>query len=108
MILADLDDEELRDLAARLRPFLVDPGPAPGDALLTPQEAAQRVGVHVETVRRAVRSGALPARRAGRAVRIHADDLDRWLAGPAPRRERPRRYAARRSGSPFRDALDAL
>ena len=97
-----LSSSELRELADALRPYLrADP-----DALLTPREAAQRAGVHIETVRRAVRSGALPASHAGRAVRIQLGDLDAWL-GCAPRPE-PTQARRRRSSTQNRPLADAL
>lgn len=50
--------------------------------LLTTHEAAERVGVHVETVRRWIRSGKLPAAHTpGGELRILAEDLLR----PRPR-----------------------
>jgi excisionase family DNA binding protein len=59
--------------------------PAPGaeraratdDELLSPEEAAQRLGVHTQTVRGYIRDGRLPAFRiAGeRAIRIRRDDV---------------------------------
>jgi excisionase family DNA binding protein len=51
-------------------------------------EAASAKGVHPHTVRAAVNSGALPARRLARGFLIHRRDLERWT--PA-RRGRPRR-----------------
>ena len=97
-----LSPSELRGLADALRPYL-QTEPA---ALLTPREAAQRAGVHVETVRRAVRSGALPASHAGRVVRIEPGDLDAWLGGTQqPYRARTRR---RRSSAPRGPLADAL
>ena len=67
--LANLDEAALRALADALRPYLLDAEPEP-DALLTPQEAARRASVHVETIRRAVRSGSA-ALEAGRARGPH-------------------------------------
>lgn len=48
--------------------------------LLTPQDCAERCGVHVETVRRWIRDGRLPARRSATGrYRVRADDIDAFL-----------------------------
>lgn len=49
-------------------------------------QAADYAGVDVVTVWRARKAGMLRAGGVGRAVRIHRDELDRWLAagGDAP------------------------
>lgn len=115
-LLDDLDPATLDRLAEALLPRILtrlDAAPAtrPSDGprpLLSAAEAAELTSVSVETVRRAVRSGALPAGRAGRRLRIHADDLEAWLrAGerPAPA---PRPRARRRAGRPLADALARL
>ena len=69
----------------------------PAKRLYTATEAAELVGVNIETVRRAIRSGQLGvAGRIGRSPRISRDAIDRWLASTiemtdnGPRR-RPRR-----------------
>src|SRR5690348_5918007 len=65
--------EQLAPLvAAKLEP----PAERGRDALLTTREAAERSRVHVETIRRNVRSGDLHASRAGRALRIAPADLE--------------------------------
>jgi excisionase family DNA binding protein len=76
-----LDEFALHELAARLQPLL----PA-GEALETSKrlhtatEAAELVGVNIDTVRRAIRSGQLGvAGRIGRSPRISRDAIDRWL-----------------------------
>jgi excisionase family DNA binding protein len=58
--------------------------------LMTTQEAAQRAGLHVETIRHYIRVGHLPAHRYGRFYLVDADDLARLLANP-PKPGRPRR-----------------
>jgi excisionase family DNA binding protein len=54
------------------------------DALLTPREVAELVGVQPTTVRRWVREGCLPALRLGDAangpLRIRVSDLTRQLS----------------------------
>ena len=76
-----LDESALHELAARLQPLL-PAGEAleTGKRLYTATEAAELVGVNIETVRRAIRSGQLGvAGRMGRSPRISRDAIDRWL-----------------------------
>ncbi|UOT02267.1 excisionase family DNA-binding protein [Rhodococcus opacus] len=48
--------------------------------LITPHQAAERLGVEYSTIRRWIRSGKLPAfRLAGHAVRIDVADVDALL-----------------------------
>jgi excisionase family DNA binding protein len=56
---------------------------------LTPEEAAETLGVHVQTLRAYVRSGKLPALRlAGeRAIRIRRGDLEKVFDPVAPEKE---------------------
>jgi excisionase family DNA binding protein len=118
-LLDTLDDSALDRLAALLAPriWALAPDDAPGDGtarLLTCSQAAQHAGTHIETIRRAVRSGALPAGRVGRSPRIDPADLDAWLRGgmrtgstrPTVTATRARRPSARRR--PLGDALAAM
>ena len=59
---------------------------AAGRDFLTPEEAAETLGIHVQTLRGYVRSGKLPALRlAGeRAIRIRRADLEQVLEPLAP------------------------
>lgn len=80
-----LDDEGLRELAARLSPYLRDEpqdlGSANPGRLLTAADVAERAGVHVETVRRAIRAGDLQvAARIGRSPRVSALAVESWFA----------------------------
>jgi excisionase family DNA binding protein len=77
--------QELVDAAAELiaaaNPSHREPDKASNLArLLTMDEAAAIVGVHVETLRRAARSGALGAVKAGRNWRVTYSDLHAWLS----------------------------
>jgi excisionase family DNA binding protein len=49
--------------------------------LLTAKEAAKRLHVHVNTVKRMIRSGALPHYRFGERgdIRLSVEDVDAWL-----------------------------
>jgi excisionase family DNA binding protein len=62
---------------------LTSPAAAPTASAdyLSPEDAAEAMGIHVQTLRGYVRSGKLPARRlAGeRAIRIRREDLDKLL-----------------------------
>jgi excisionase family DNA binding protein len=49
------------------------------DGLMTTRAAAARCGVHPWTIRQAIRVGALPSVRLGRALRISVRDLDAYL-----------------------------
>jgi len=98
-----LDEDALRDLASRLLPYLETPDVGEHHArLLTAADAAERVGVNVETVRRAIRAGDLTvAARIGRSPRITVVALETWLADTSrnaggaatPRYRRPRRVS---------------
>lgn len=73
-LLATLDEQTLRALAERLRPYLDDqPGHRP---LLTPTQAAERLHLHPKTVVRMARDGRLPAVKIGTGWRFHPDQLD--------------------------------
>ena len=52
------------------------------DPLLTIREAAERLGVSIETVRRRIKAGELRVIRDGRIIRIHPDDLESYIADP--------------------------
>jgi excisionase family DNA binding protein len=96
-LVAYLDDHDLDELARLLAPRLraLDErqgGPRADDRLLTVAGAARYVNTHPETVRRAIRAGALRAvGQVGRSPRLAQDDLDAWLA-----RDRRGRRTSRR------------
>lgn len=108
-LLAGLTDEQLVALAKRLQPHLRDDGEQ-GGKLLTPADAAERLGVHAKTLTRAAREGRVPgARRVGRAWRFDASQLDllpvsRASIRPSPTR-RPRAHAGARTSSPAVEAI---
>lgn len=55
------------------------------DELLTLAQVADELGCSVATVKRRIRSGALPAYRDGRLVRIRERDLERYIAAHVTR-----------------------
>ena len=83
--------------------------------LLTVADAAEVAGVHPETVRRAIRAGALRAAGyAGKRPRLRRDEVERWLTEAAPARAaaagtRPVRRVMRASSRPvLGEALAAI
>jgi excisionase family DNA binding protein len=70
-LLSALDDDSLRELASRLRPYLSD---EPG-RLLDAREASDRLGLHTETLVRMARHGRVWAVKVGREWRFRADRL---------------------------------
>jgi len=72
-LLASLDEETIRALAERLRPYLHG---SEAGRLLTPAETAERLSLHPKTVARMARDGRLPAVKIGTGWRFHADRLD--------------------------------
>jgi excisionase family DNA binding protein len=55
----------------------------PNATFLSPRQLAERLGFHVESVRRLLRQGRLPSVRIGRRLRVPADALDRFIADHA-------------------------
>ncbi len=47
--------------------------------LLTIKDAAETLGVSVKTLRRRIDAGGLPVFRDGRLIRIHPEDLARFI-----------------------------
>jgi excisionase family DNA binding protein len=70
------------ELSADRREALADaPATASAREYLTPEEAAEALGIHVQTMRAYVRNGRVPAYRVAgeRAIRIRRPDLDKVL-----------------------------
>jgi excisionase family DNA binding protein len=59
----------------------IAPAPVAPRQLLSPDTVAHAIGLHPESVRRAIRAGRIRAVHIGRNVRIPSDELDRILAG---------------------------
>lgn len=89
LLLHELDDQGLAELAERLQPFLA-PSPA-GTTRLTVEQAAQRTGLSPRTVRRALAAGLLEGERAAGRWRVPLDALECWRAAGAPARARASR-----------------
>lgn len=65
--------------------------PDPATGWLNQKQAAEHLGVSIDTIRRRIRDGSLPAYRLGkRAIRIRATDLDA-VVRPIPAVGRRRR-----------------
>lgn len=73
--------EVLREELPRL---LAGSGTPPNDAPLSPAAAAELAGCTAETVRRAVRAGALPFATRGRSILLERADVLRWSGRSAP------------------------
>ncbi len=54
------------------------------DDLLTAQEVADYLGLHLVTVRDMLRTGKLPGRKVGREWRTLRSELDAWLRQSEP------------------------
>lgn len=52
------------------------------DALFSVADAARRLRVHEDTVRRRIRDGSLPVVWVGRCIRIRAEDVERLIQDP--------------------------
>ena len=103
--LAALTDEELRPLAQRLTAFM--PAREPPGAFLSVGQAAERLGVHPNTVYRMIVAGRLGAVRAGRLWRISEAELARVSPGPAATTQR-RSLAPPRASRRFGDRVREL
>ena len=47
--------------------------------LLTKKQVAELLGMSAKTIDRRIRTGELPVIRDGRIIRVHPDDLERYL-----------------------------
>jgi len=54
------------------------------DGTMTPDQAAEYLHLHRDTVRRLLRQGTLPGRKVGKQWRIRKHDLDAYLSGGKP------------------------
>jgi excisionase family DNA binding protein len=76
-----------------MEPNGASPDPAPRKSpprdFLTPEEAADALSIHVQTMRGYIRSGRLPAYRVAgeRAIRIRRADLEKLLEPLSPQEQ---------------------
>jgi excisionase family DNA binding protein len=106
-LLAELSDEQILALAQRLQPHLQEDRERAG-RLLSPTDAAARLGVHAKTLTRAAREGRVPgARRVGRAWRFDPSRLDLQPVAHTPTRPPPPRRPTRPAPSNS-TAVDAI
>ena len=81
-VLDELGPETIDRLAELVEARLVQRRAAGEEALLTPTAAAEIAGVHPETMRRAIRSGAIDvAGYVGARARLQRAAVDAWVAG---------------------------
>jgi excisionase family DNA binding protein len=119
LALDELGPQTIDRLAELVAERLIEQRAAGAEPLLSTAEVARVAGVHPETVRRAIKAGALStAGYVGNRPRMRRVDVDAWVAGGAPaidalvtdgmRRGRPPRL--RRPGPPRRlgEALSSL
>jgi excisionase family DNA binding protein len=119
LALDELGPQTIDRLAELVAERLIEQRAAGAEPFLSTAEAARVAGVHPETVRRAIKAGALStAGHVGNRPRMRRADVDAWVAGGAPAidalvtdgvvRRRPPRL--RRAGPPRRlgEALSSL
>jgi excisionase family DNA binding protein len=118
LALDELGPQTMDRLAELVAERLIEQRAAGAEPLLSTAEVARVAGVHPETVRRAIKAGALrTVGYVGNRPRMRRADVDAWVAGSAPAfdalvtdavRRRPPRL--RRPGPPRRlgEALSSL
>lgn len=118
LALDELGPQTLDRLAELVAERLIEQRAAGAEPLLSTAEVSRVAGVHPETVRRAIKAGALStAGYVGNRPRMRRADVDAWVAGGTPAidalvtdgvRTRPSRL--RRPGQPRRlgEALSSL
>src|SRR4051812_30396139 len=80
--LDELGPETIDRLAELVEARLAERRTAGEEVLLTSAAAAEIAGAHAETVRRAIRSGAIEvAGYVGRSPRVRRSAVDAWVAG---------------------------
>jgi excisionase family DNA binding protein len=79
-LLADLEDEDLRELAERLAPYLSPQRDDSGDAWLSTSEAARYLGVSVHALRKRTAERTVPfvEDEPGGKCYFRRSDLDAW------------------------------
>jgi excisionase family DNA binding protein len=85
LALDELGPQTIDRLAELVAERLIEQRAAGAEPLLTTPEAAKAAGVHPETVRRAIKAGALrTVGYVGNRPRMRRTDVDAWVAGGAP------------------------
>jgi excisionase family DNA binding protein len=85
LALDELGPQTLDRLAELVAERLLEQRAAGAAPLLSTREAARVAGVHPDTVRRAIKAGALrTAGYVGNRPRMRRVDVDAWVAGGAP------------------------
>jgi excisionase family DNA binding protein len=85
LALDELGPQTIDRLAELVAKRLIEQRAAGGEPLLGTPEAAKAAGVHPETVRRAIKAGALrTAGYIGNRPRMRRADVDVWVAGGGP------------------------
>jgi excisionase family DNA binding protein len=79
-LLADLDPDDLRDLAQRLAPYLPTPTAPVEDRWLTTREAATYLGMTTTALHKLTASRSVPFEQSGPRARCYfrRADLDEW------------------------------
>ena len=91
---ADPSEERCRPPSAMTRIRDLQEHPEP---LITPEELAEYLKVSVDTIHRAIRTGALPAIRVGpRLLRIRIEDARQFVRPTEPAMKRAPKMRARR------------
>jgi excisionase family DNA binding protein len=82
-LVAQLDDDSLAELAARLAPFLPRPEPAEGDCWLNTRQAAEYVGISPNALHKLTAARAIPFQqdRPGAKCWFRRSELDAWRRG---------------------------
>jgi excisionase family DNA binding protein len=85
LALDELGPQTIDRLAELVAERLIEQRAAGAEPLLNTSEAARAAGVHPETVRRAIKAGALQTvGYVGNRPRMRRTDVDAWVAGGAP------------------------
>ena len=79
-LLADLDHDDLRELAERLAPYLPTPPTPVEDGWLTTREAAEYIAKSVDALHKLTAARAIPFEQDGPGARRYfkRSDLDAW------------------------------
>jgi excisionase family DNA binding protein len=82
-LIAQLDDDALAELAARLGPFLLRAEPAEGDRWLNTRQAAEYLGISPNALHKLTAARAIPfeQERPGAKCWFRRSELDAWRRG---------------------------